>query len=214
MIAMIVGAAPVAGSEALIAGLAKECQLVVAADAAGEWCISAGVVPDIAVGDFDSARPGAEKRLRGAGVRVLRFPAEKDESDLDLAVAAAREAGATRLVFSACTSARLDHTLAALGTVAANADLHPTVREPHLTAWAVTSTDDGCLALTLPAGTTVSVIAIGEASGVTLDGFMYPLADATLDPLSSRGISNVTTGDSSTVRVGSGTLLVVASGDL
>lgn len=213
MKALIVGAAPVLGSDVLVRELAAECDLVVAADAAAEWCIAAGVAPDIAVGDFDSALPGAVERLSQAHVDVRRFSAEKNKSDLDLAVDAARAAGATELVLSACTSARLDHTLGTVGTAAANADLHPVIREPHLNAWVIASGLHGCTRLALPPRTTVSVFALGEARGVTLGGFRYALNRATLGSLSSQGLSNVSVEDEATVSVESGTLLVITSRD-
>ncbi|MDO9557025.1 MAG: thiamine diphosphokinase [Coriobacteriia bacterium] len=214
MKALIIGAAPVDGSGSLIRSLATVCDMVIAADAAAEWCIAAGVVPDVAVGDFDSASPGALERLKQQRVNVVCFPAEKDASDLDLAIVIAREAGATELVFSACTSGRLDHTLAALGGVIAGADLHPVIREPHLSAWTLSSDVEKRLDLVLPIHTTVSIFALGDALGVTLEGFRYPLVDATLHSLSSHGLSNITMSDKVTVTVASGTLLVIASLDV
>jgi thiamine pyrophosphokinase len=214
MKALIVGAAPVTGSESLLCELAAECDLVVAADAAAEWCVAAGVMPSLAVGDFDSAVSGAPDRLRSRGITVVEFPPEKDRTDLDLAVTIACDAGATALVFTACTAARIDHTLAALGTMSAHADLCPVLREPHMSAWVVSPAAEIPFALSLPIGTTISVIPIGQVSGVTLTGFKYPLDQATLEPLSSHGLSNVTVDSRVTVSVRSGTLFVMQARDV
>lgn len=210
MRALVVGAAPTEGSPGLVRRLAATSDLVVAADGAAEWCIQHGVVPHIAVGDFDSALPGAPRRLSHAGVEVMRYPAEKDESDLDLAVTVAREHGATALLLTACTGYRLDHTLATLGTLVAHSDLHPEIAEPDLSAWTVDSAFGGGLRIDLPVGTTVSVMAIGNASGVTLTGMRYPLEDADLGPLSSLGLSNVMADTGATVTVTDGVVLVIA----
>lgn len=213
MKALVIGAAPVDGSADLVAELAAHADLVVSADAAGEWCMGLGITPHIAVGDFDSSQPGAAERLTAAGVDVRRYPADKDHSDLDLAVAAAREAGATQIVLTACTSRRLDHTLGAIGTAMPVAGLDIRIVEPHLSAWVLDSATRPCVRLTLPKGTLVSVLALGPADGVSLSGLRYPLDRDHLSALSSRGLSNASVADVVTVRVESGRLLVIASRD-
>jgi len=169
-----------------------------------------GITPDIAVGDFDSSAPGAQDRLRASGVQVQEFSAEKDESDLDLAVRAAREAGSDQVVFTACAAGRLDHTLAVLGTVGESADLDAELHEPELDVWTVADSMPSGRTLELPIGSTVSIFAVGDATGVTLDGFVYGLDDATLRALSSLGLSNRTQSSHVTVCVREGTLLVMS----
>ena len=212
MRALVVGAAWAPGADSFYAGLAADHDLVVAADAAAERLVRAGAQVDIAVGDFDSAEPGAVERLKAAGVEVRVFPAAKDATDLELAVETARSRGASSLTITGAFRARVDHTLAALGTLTRCADLGATAVEPDLRVWVVDGREMPALPLALPAGTVVSLVALGSAaSGVTLLGFRYPLDDRRLEAVSGLGISNVAEGDVQAVTVAEGTVLVVVA---
>jgi thiamine pyrophosphokinase len=213
MDALVVGAAPETGGEAFYRTLLAAAPLVIAADAGAEWSASLGRMPDVALGDFDSAAPGAAERLAAAGVDVRIFPVAKDASDLDLAVVEARARGAVDVVLTACTSQRLDHTLAALGALASAADLRASIDEPALAAWALEPPALSRLDLDGSAGALVSVFAVAPtAEGVTLRGMRFPLDDARLEPLSSHGLSNELVGGPASVSVCSGRLLVLAPG--
>jgi thiamine pyrophosphokinase len=59
----------------------------------------------------------------------------------------------------------------------------------------------------------VSLLAVdGPAEGVRTDGLAFPLAGETLQPGSSRGVSNVFLGESARVSLEQGVLLVVRPG--
>lgn len=209
---LIVGAAPVEGAEDFYRCLLDGARRVIACDAAGEWMLALGRRPDLVVGDFDSAAPGAEDRLRGAGIPVDAYPAEKDSSDLDLAVRRAREMGAREVCFTAAFSGRLDHTLAALGTLQLAADMAPAIAEPGFRAWLLSASRP---VIQFPAaeGDVISVLALEPSHGVTLSGMKYPLRGASVGVLSSLGISNVACGPAVAVSLLTGTLLVIASED-
>lgn len=210
MHALIVGAAPEAGCEDFYARLLAEAEVVVAADAAGEWCLDLGRAPELVVGDFDSAQPGAVARLERRGIAVETVSSHKDDSDLDLALLAARRLGARRTTFTAAFGARLDHTLASLGTLLSAADLSAEAVEPSLHAWVLDSQHRPELTLPLDAGRTVSAFALQRATGVTLEGFEYPLDDGVLEPLSSLGLSNRAARREPHARVLGGRLLLLA----
>ena len=57
-------------------------------------------------------------------------------------------------------------------------------------------------------GDTVSFLPLGEASGVTLAGFFYPLQEATLKSDYPLGVSNVVTQDEARITVKAGDLLL------
>lgn len=214
MNALIVGASPLAGAERWYRDVLYAADLVVACDAAGEWCVRLGRVPDLTLGDFDSAATGAVERLRALGVEVIEFPARKNESDLDLAVGAALERNASSVTVAAAFTNRLDHTLAALGlALRVPADVDLRFADPGLEARVVRAPAETHLELDVLPGALVSVLALTRASGVTLGGLDYPLVDSSLDALSSLGISNRATGSRITVDVAQGTLLVMSVDD-
>jgi thiamine pyrophosphokinase len=64
--------------------------------------------------------------------------------------------------------------------------------------------------ITAPPGTLVTLLSIaGAAEGVTTDGLRYQLDDELLHLGSSRGLSNVVAAYPASVRVRSGTVLVI-----
>ncbi len=209
--ALIVGAAPVAGGEAHYARLVAEADLLIAADGGLLLCLEAGRVPDVCVGDFDSTPADALERARDLGADVRRFPPDKDVSDLDLAVAVARELGCAQVSLTAVFAGRLDHTLAALGTLAGAADLGALGDEPDWLARPLDARVADRCDLTEAAGTIVSIFAIGGPAVVSARGFAYPLESHTLEPLSAHGLSNVVTAGVQSVAAEAGTLLVVVN---
>jgi thiamine pyrophosphokinase len=206
--ALVVGAVPVAHAEVFYRALLSDCDVVVAADAAGEWCVSLGRVPDIAIGDFDSSAEGAEDRLRAAGASVVRLAQDKDVSDLDAAVNAAIDRGVDALTLTAAFTDRVDHTLGAFGSLArAGARVAARACEPGWMAVAVSPTRPFIANLT--AGTRFSVLSPTGVGGVTILGARFPLDACDLRPLSSLGLSNEALGGRVSVRVSEGMLLVV-----
>jgi thiamine pyrophosphokinase len=204
---LIVGAAPEPGRRTHYASVIATADVVIAADRGLHLCLEAGRVPDVCVGDFDSVDEARLEEARSAGARIVRYPAEKDASDLDLALEEARAIGAGRVTFTAAYSARIDHTLAALGTLLRSADLRGTADEPSMAMHALQAGGDR-LSLRAQPGTTISVFALGGCATVTLEGVLYPLNEHVLDPLSSFGLSNVATAREQVVTVLDGQLLV------
>lgn len=207
---LVVGAAPDAQGAAHYAAAVQRAERVVAADAGLEVCLRAGRIPDVCVGDFDSVDPGALAEAEHGGAEIRRYPAMKNESDLDLAVRAARELGATRITITAAFTGRLDHTLASLGTVLAAADLLAEAEEPRWHGYGLAAAGRPRVVLTEPVRTIISLMAPGGAL-VSVDGVRYPLRREVLPPLSSLGLSNVATEHAQSVTVHEGAVLVLVS---
>ncbi len=201
--------ASMATDPSFVADLAARCDLVIAADGGGSVCLSADVAPDLVVGDLDSLAREDELRLREAGARFKTVPAEKDVTDLDLALDAARDAEASEIWLTGVLGGRLDHTLAAIGTLRRHADRQPRVLEPDARGWLLSC--DGRSRLELGGlGALVSLFAVGGQATVTCSGLKYPLSEEALGPLDSRGLSNVLVDKEATIEVFAGVLLVLS----
>src|SRR5256886_7054614 len=73
------------------------------------------LLPHLVVGDMDSLGDAGVERMARKGIPVAKFPAAKEESDLELAVAQAIAFGATEIVLlGALGGERLDHETANL----------------------------------------------------------------------------------------------------
>lgn len=210
MNALIVGSAPTKDSSARLRRLAAEADVVVAADGGGAACLAAGILPAVVVGDLDSLGERERLLLLAAGVPFVTAPAEKDETDLDLALSEARARGADRVCATGVLGGRLDHTLASLGSLVASADLQPVVIETDATAWVLVPEARQHLALA-GAGATVSLLAVGGPATVSCSGVRYPLAEHVLPALSSHGISNIIETVPATVTVSRGCLVVLTT---
>ena len=198
--------------------------LVVAADSGLDVARAAGLHVDHAVGDFDSASPDAVALAEVAGTSVHRHAADKDATDLELALdlvvalLAARLSTASPVVRPVLVvvgggGGRLDHLLADVAALAGPA-------LAHVDVWARLGPAD--LAVVRPdrpvtigggAGRQVSLLpAHGAAEGVTTTGLRWPLVGAHLAPGTTRAVSNELVGGPATVAVTAGILVVVQPG--
>src|SRR5438552_7488219 len=85
---------------------------VIAADSGLAVATALGVPVDHLVGDLDSVDPAAVEAAEAAGTTVDRHPAEKDATDLELALDAALTRGARQVAVVDAGGDRLDHLLA------------------------------------------------------------------------------------------------------
>jgi thiamine pyrophosphokinase len=182
--------------------------LVIAADSGVEHALALGFAVDVVVGDFDSADPDHVEAAVAMGATLERHPADKDATDLELALVAARGRGARDVLVVGGGGGRLDHLLAntLLLASAEFADLRVTARF----AGARLSVVRSRVELSGRPGALCSLLALGgPATGVRTDGLRFPLAGETLHPGSSRGVSNELLGASATVTLDDGVLLAV-----
>jgi thiamine pyrophosphokinase len=185
--------------------------LVIAADGGALTCERWGILPHVVIGDLDSLGPERVSDLARRGATVEGRPAEKDESDTELAVGRAIAAGAEQVVLvGALGGLRLDHALAnllLLGDERYGGHVLRAVKGP-VTVRALRGPDR--IDLDGAPGDLVTLLAVGaDAGGVRSEGLRYPLADETLHAGRSRGVSNVVAAVPAHVSCGSGLLLVI-----
>ena len=186
--------------------------LLVAADGGALPLLRAGLAPSIAIGDMDSIGEDGLAELAARAVELRRYPREKDETDLELALLHAAAAGANEIDVLGALGGRWDHTLANVALLAL----------PELRGRRVRLLADGqtlfavrdAAAIEGRRGDPVSLIPLaGAARGVTTAGLLYPLQDATLSFERARGVSNVLIEPPGRVSLREGLLLVVHHDD-
>jgi thiamine pyrophosphokinase len=181
---------------------------VVAADGGLLRARALGLDVDVVVGDLDSATPEAIAAAEAAGARIVRHPQAKDATDLELALDEAVALGASRVLVVASEGGRLDHLLGSLLLLGSAS--YAGIELDALVGEAVVHVVRGTRTLAGEPGELVSLLAVGgPAAGVVTEGLAYPLTGETLDPGSSRGISNTFVGHEARIEVARGTLLVV-----
>ena len=179
-------------------------QLVVAADSGADIARGLGVLPDVIVGDFDSVTPAAA----AAVAEQRRFPADKDATDLALALAEARDRGAGSITVIGGAGGRLDHFLANVAALAS--DELAAVRVDALMGparlWVVRRRET----IRGTVGDLVTLLAHGgPATGIRTTGLRWALDGETLEAGSSRGVSNVLAAPEATVTLEAGVILAI-----
>ncbi len=207
---VVVCAAPVENATEYYADLIRSAEYVVAVDDGATLCRRIGRHPDIVVGDLDSIDAATASWAERDGVEVLAFPSDKDVTDLDLALEEMRRSARTGICVTASWTGRLDHTVAALGSISRYGDLEISLRDPGMSGWVLDGEHRPRVALA-PKGAAVSLIATTGAACVSCSGMRYPLTRHTLDVLSSRGVSNVIAAAEADVCVHEGTVCVISS---
>lgn len=209
---VIVAGAPVSDPSAFGPAI-DAAGFLIAADSGADLCVALGRVPDLFVGDADSVSAGTLERLRAAGVESILAPTDKDLSDLDLALDAARERDARDVIVLAAWGGRADHEMAVLGSLFDNADLEPRLLEPgRFCAWLLSAGAREAVALTTR-GHTFSLLAGPRGAVTSVDGARWSLSRDRLEPFSRRGLSNEVAGESALITVHEGALLAVLVGE-
>ena len=184
--------------------------LVIAADSGYDHARAHGIDVDELVGDLDSISPDALEAAKAAGVPIDVYPAAKDATDLALALLTARDAGAAHITVVAGDGGRLDHLLTGLLALADPALADAVVEAWIGDAWVRALHGPGRAEIHGRPGELVTLAAVGgPAIGVRTEALVYPLHDETLEPGSTRGVSNVFEGTEAMVSLAEGTLLIV-----
>ena len=184
---------------------------VIAADSGLDHALEAGLRPDLVVGDLDSVSPAGVAWAREHRVPIEVHPTDKDLTDTQIALEAASVRQYDHVLLLSGGGDRLDHSIGAivalghpsLGTCRAVRAIWGTARNHVLHA-------PGYWEIPIETGATFSLLALhGASERITLAGARWPLADATLEPASTRGISNVAVEPTLRLTLGLGVLTLV-----
>ena len=183
--------------------IAKDCDLLIAADGGTKYFVDIGLTPQVIIGDMDSVDSDMWKD--NSGVEHIRYPETKDKSDSELAVEYALGHGCKQAILFAATGGRLDQTL---GNVALLAS-HPgrvALSDGISTLIAVDKSEKCKLHGRI--GTRVSLIPYGfDNFKVRTNGLKYALRDECLNS-ATHGLSNELSRTETCICVSDGILLV------
>lgn len=186
-----------------------ESPYLLAADGGAHIAAHYGLHPHRVVGDMDSISPALLADLEARGAQIARYPAAKDETDLELALIDAASRNHDPIIVIGAVGNRLDHTLANVYLLALPQLEGRTVklvggREE------VTLLRPGTHRIDGRSGDTISLLPVGGAAGgVRTEGLSYPLHGETLHFGPARGVSNVMAGVTAHVTLNSGWLLLI-----
>lgn len=195
-----------APGKALLESCAACAEVTIAADKGLEAFAAASLKPDFLLGDMDSVDP--DTLARGwDGTDMQRLPCEKDDTDGGHALDAALSRGADHITILGALGGRMDHALANLMLLkrAHEGGSFAEILDERVRIVRI----DGESVLHGAKGDTISLIPIGEAHGVTLEGLYYhSKEDLSFDFVHPMGISNVVTEDEARITVKDGDLFL------
>lgn len=192
----------------LVHRLARDADLVVCADGGALAALAAGLRPHWIVGDLDSLTEGMIAGWLPLGTGIRRYPARKDETDLELALLHVLQCGADEITIVGALGGRVDQTLANLFLLAMPAlrGVRTRIRDEYCEVQLI----DGEGTIRGQVGDTVSLLPLGgDAVGIETEGLEWALEGGTLTLGGARGVSNVLTAPVAAVRLRSGLLLSV-----
>lgn len=191
-----------------VKAMAGRADCIVAADGGLTHVQALGLKPDLLVGDLDSVSPEQIVWAREMGARIRRYPTEKDETDLELALQEAAQTGCRSVTITAALGGRLDQTLSNiyLLNLPVLADLDARIDDGDQEVMLIHSAAD----LAGKPGDTVSLLPLSPiVRGITTSGLKYPLTDESFIFYRSRGISNEMLQEQARVDIQSGILLCI-----
>lgn len=186
---------------------------IVGADRGALFLLQNKISVDYALGDFDSVTSEEFIAIKGWCQEAASCdPVEKDYTDSELAVIWALAQKPAEIVLLGVLGTRMDHSLA-------NIHLLSKCLQKGISSRIVGEKNeiflvDNDISISRGHYSYVSILPLTiEVTGITLEGFQYPLNRATLQLGQALGVSNKILGEIGKISVETGQLLVIKSED-
>ncbi len=177
--------------------------LIIAADGGVRHAVTFGYIPDVVIGDLDSVSPEMRKEL--PKTRFIHRPSQ-EINDFNKALIYCEAQGVTHLTLLGICGKRLDHTLNNFSVLARfDQQFQLTIYDEFSQIFIVR---DEWQYSGKP-GQAVSLIPLGEVSGVKTEGLKWALSDEMLNFGEREGCSNQMMNKLTSVRIRSGILLII-----
>lgn len=185
---------------------------IIACDGGVKHCRAMMIMPNIMVGDFDSANKEDAEFFENLGVLKEKFPVKKNETDMEIAINMAIDKNSTEIYIVGGLGRRFDHSLANVHILLRPVRLG--IRTCLLDEHNIITLVEDSIDIVGEKGQTVSLIPLTtEVKGITTKNLEYALTNATMEIGNSLGVSNVMNGDVATISVGEGVLILIMSRD-
>ncbi len=181
---------------------------LIAVDGGLNHMAALGLMPNLIIGDLDSVDEVKLEQYRNLEVKIEKYPVDKDQNDLELAIQTAVQMNPETIWVVAGLGNRIDQTLANIflltreDLVDIDTHLVDGIRDVFLIRNEASIQGEQ--------GQRVSLIPIqGPVQGIRTEGLQYPLQNETLYPDQTRGISNYLTNTTARILIENGLLLCI-----
>jgi len=180
----------------------EEDSYVICADSGYDKAISAGITPELVIGDFDSIKSVPE------GVKTIKAPVHKDDTDTMLAIRTAISEGYKDITLVSAFSGRMDHSIANLSALCFMSEqgIKGRIIGDSCNAYYL---DETSIMLTPDKNRYLSVFSSTETATVTIKGAEYEVENFEMKKSFPIGVSNEFTNENCVVTVHSGAVYVL-----
>lgn len=185
--------------------IAKKSDYCIAADSGIRHAKALTLIPDLIVGDFDSALQ--EDLAQFANIKKESHSPDKDFLDLELALLKTLEQNPSQISILGATGDRLDQSLAAILIAARHANQHVTLHSGKQSIYFLK--DHSSLALDLAENTVISLLSLSLKSTLSIKNVRYALSHFDLGFGLGLGVSNTVTATPVTVELFAGLLAIM-----
>lgn len=181
---------------------------IICADGGLKHAFKMGIVPRVALGDFDSTPPEILSYYKDKGCEIIEHPAMKNETDTELAFNYALGQKPSSIDILAGLGSRLDHSLA-------NVHLLKKVLGQGVLGRIITENNEVILIDTDTKiegeiGEGISLLPFSQSvTDIFTTGLGYPIENGRFDIGKPYGVSNYMTHNTAHIKLGSGLLLVI-----
>ncbi|MDW7673522.1 MAG: thiamine diphosphokinase [Bacillota bacterium] len=181
---------------------------IICADGGTNYAFDMGLTPHLVIGDMDSVEKNLLKELDDSRIKIRKYPSEKDESDLELAINYAIGMKPKEILIFGALGKRVDHLFANITLLML--PLKHGIRTMLVDQAHEVYVASAELTIAGEPGDYVSLFPLTEeVIGVTTTGLKYVLNNAPLFAGASRGLSNELTGSAAKITLIRGYLLVI-----
>jgi thiamine pyrophosphokinase len=188
----------------------------IGADKGSVYLLNEGIIPNVAVGDFDSLSTEEFSDLTNRVASVKVASVDKNETDTDLALIHSLDFDPQQIVLVGVTGGRLDHFISVLNSVYRFQTDNPGIQFIIRNKWnEMRLLTPGITQLTTnPQLPFVSFFAFHEnVEEITLTGMKYNVVNETIKIGSSRFTSNQLLDEQGSISFASGICLLIRSSD-
>jgi len=181
---------------------------IVCADGGARYLHAIGLVPHVIIGDMDSLAPDMLEYFAERGSRIIKFSERKNETDTQLALEYALGTIPDEIYVFGAFGTRIDHALANVSLLALG--LRKGIQIKLIDEWCETFIVNRKCTIEGEPGQTVSLLPLSDTvTGITIEGFEYPLNNAVMEIGIPYGVSNSLIATRGVISVNNGHLLVI-----
>lgn len=186
--------------------------VIIGVDRGSLWLLQQGIVPHMAIGDFDSVTASELRIIKKQVTKVVVHPRKKDATDLELAIDETVRLRPSEVTVYGALGTRFDHTMGSIhmlqkllshniyGEIVDNFNKINIVRREHRFSKSSKYRY-------------VSVFPIEHEAIVTLTGFQYSIRRFRLQSGSTLGVSNELKAKIAMIKVHKGAVFMIQSRD-